>query len=131
MYATEQRWPDSAFWAARRAWPDAEPPLSAATAPIAVVRRAVVANDRVVRRAVLVTPDHPDGVYQVHGVPVVPLICLVGRTGADASLGWLTDAAQRLQRPPAAVQRALAWVRARDIPLPARVRAARTSRESV
>ncbi len=131
LYASERRWPEVPFWLARRTWPEEEARPATARDVTFVARRAVVAGEHIVRRAVLVTSAYPDGVYQVHGVPVVPLVRLLRRASADGSAAWVSDAARRLQRPPDAIEQAVAWLRAHGMPPTAEARNSRAARESV
>lgn len=96
-------WRDAA--AGYAALVEAEP----ATAP-RVERRAVLVDGRIGERAVLVTPRHARGAWQVDGVPVAALWDLV----RDAVPGpaALADAATRLDRPLPAVAAALRWLEA-------------------
>jgi flavin-dependent dehydrogenase len=131
FYACERRWPAKPFWVARRAWPDEEPHLAAAPCRTFIAPRAVVMDDRVVRRSVLITPAYPDGIYQVHGVPIVPLVRLLGSASADGSRVRVGEAASRLQRAPAAIQAAVAWLRAHARGIDGPVRASSSASEFV
>jgi flavin-dependent dehydrogenase len=75
-----------------------------------VEQRAVLDHGRIRERAVLVTAHAPRGVWHVDGVPLVALLELV-RAQPPAGPAVL-DAAQRLDRPPAAIESALRWLRA-------------------
>lgn len=82
-----------------------------ATAPRAgaatIERRPVLDGDRICEHDVLVTAAQPRGVWQVSGVPIVPLIHYIERVG-DATPG---AAAAALSRPEAAVRAAARWLR--------------------
>jgi flavin-dependent dehydrogenase len=101
--ALGQFWSDTAAGYARLAEP-------AVTGPARVERRAVLEDGRIRERPVLVTASVPRGVWHVDGVPVVALLDLV-RDRAPAA-ACVLDAARRLDRPPAAVESALRWLRA-------------------
>lgn len=75
FYAQEQRWQEEAFWAARRAWPDTQP-LHAVVTPdtVNLTRRPVVREGRIAEEEVVVTPDHPLGVWHVDGITVAPML---------------------------------------------------------
>lgn len=75
FYRQEQRWPERPFWRDRRMWPDDLPAHAAphATTPT-IANKPVVKDGFVVEDEVVVTADHPRGVYQVEGVPLVPLL---------------------------------------------------------
>jgi menaquinone-9 beta-reductase len=94
--------------------------------PARVERRPVLEGGRIRERAVLVTALAPRGAWHVEGVPLVALLDLVRDTAPAAPA--LLDAARRLDRPPAAVATALAWLKAsgalaapREAPLPSGV----------
>lgn len=115
FYAAETRWPETPFWRDRSAWPDREeahPGLSPEAAR--VVTRPVVEDGFVVPREVVVTPDHPRGVWHVDGVALVPLLRFLGEgpLGDDAIV---TRSAAFCRRPAEQVARALAWLRFRGL----------------
>lgn len=74
FYAQENRWAGKPFWAARRAWPDAEPAhgTSGQGGP-RIEERPVVDRDRIRLAEVLVTADQPLGIWHVDGQPLAPL----------------------------------------------------------
>lgn len=74
FYAQETRWAGKPFWAARRAWPDAEPAhgTSGQGGP-RIEERPVVDRDRIRLAEVLVTADQPLGIWHVDGQPLAPL----------------------------------------------------------
>jgi len=88
----------------------AAPAAPAAAGPVRVERRPVLEDGRIRERPVLVTALVPRGVWHVAGVPLVALLELV-RDAAPAAPAVI-DAAQRLDRPPAAVDSALRWLKA-------------------
>ncbi|MDR7152759.1 flavin-dependent dehydrogenase [Hydrogenophaga palleronii] len=108
FYAQELRWADQAFWAARRAWPDALPAHApAGSAAPRVEARPVVDHDRIRLAEVVVTAEQPLGVWHVDGQPVAPLW-----RAARAAPGREVDA--MAQVPGCAPERALAmwhWMR--------------------
>ncbi|MBS0373603.1 MAG: FAD-dependent monooxygenase [Proteobacteria bacterium] len=73
-----------------------------------VERRAVLVDGRIGERAVLVTPRHARGAWQVEGVPLAALWDLW--RDADHRPRSLADAAARLDRPLPAVATALRWL---------------------
>jgi hypothetical protein len=105
FYRTEERWSGRPFWRRRAAWPPAPLP----TADRGIRRRAVVVNDRIEERPVLVTPALPRGVLAIDGVELGPLLDSVA---SDRRLDG--DLAQRcgrqLGQPPGRVAVALAWL---------------------
>jgi hypothetical protein len=75
FYRQEQRWPEHAFWHERSRWPDDEPAHRAAAREQAYVEQRPVNIDGFIeQREVIVTADHPRGVWQIAGVAVVPLL---------------------------------------------------------
>jgi menaquinone-9 beta-reductase len=112
FYRLEKRWPDSAFWRARRSWPDDFPahPLPSASVP-QIRTKPVVEDGFVVAREVIVTADQPRGVFQVDGVPIAALLRAL-RAGEANSI----EAASRcFERTPQQVETALAWLRYRGL----------------
>ncbi|WP_346908683.1 lycopene cyclase family protein [uncultured Roseibium sp.] len=80
------------FWAARAAWPDNKPAHAVAD-DIRLERRVIVDGNRLRDREVLITPQDPEGVAFVCGLPVRDLLDL-SRTGAKETapaeaLRWL------------------------------------------
>ncbi|WP_109107082.1 lycopene cyclase family protein [Azospirillum sp. TSO35-2] len=105
FYRTEERWPDRPFWSRRAAWPPAPPPLPER----GIRRRAVVVNDRIEERPVLVTPALPRGVLAVEGIELWPLLATAKERpdqGGDLAEQW----GRRLGQPPDRVAVALAWL---------------------
>ncbi|MBD1544927.1 NAD(P)/FAD-dependent oxidoreductase [Roseibium aggregatum] len=80
------------FWAARAAWPDNEPAHAVADAT-RLDRRVVVDGNRLKEREVLITPQDPEGVAFVCGLPVRELLELsrteARATGPAEALRWL------------------------------------------
>ena len=72
--------------------------------------RPVLLDGRVCERNVFVAPASPRGVWQVDGVPLVPLFDYL--MCVEPAAGRLQDAAHRFNRPPSAVASALNWLRA-------------------
>lgn len=65
------------FWSARAAWPDSLPAHPGREAP-ALARRIIVADGRLVEAEVLLTPQEPDGVAFVRGLPLAPVLARFG-----------------------------------------------------
>lgn len=72
-----------------------------------IERRAVLIDDRIVEREVIVSAGHPRGVWQVSGVPLAELVRHL-RTTAGATAA---SAAASLGRPTQAVASAIRWLR--------------------
>ena len=102
FYAMEQRWAEAPFWRARARLPL---PETATDSPTARCRRPVREQGWVVERDVLVTPDHPLGVWRVEDVPVAEL----ARAMAEADFSPL-DYAVGHGHDPVAVRRAAVWI---------------------
>jgi len=79
------------------------------SASVRVERRAVLDQGRIVEREVVVTMDHPRGVWHVAGVPLAALHRYLG----TAQLATVEVAAVALDRTPAAVASAMNWLRER------------------
>lgn len=84
FYATEQRWPAAPFWRARRNWPPGEEKShpDALSQSAKLCQKPVVRDGFIELENVIVTADHPRGVWQVDGVPLVGLLDLI-RDGSD------------------------------------------------
>lgn len=108
FYRQEQRWSARPFWRVRQRWPDdfpAHPSLSAE--PPRIVERPVISDDTIVCREVIVTADHPRGVWQVAGVPIVALL----RSGINNP----EIAAAEFERPLDDASTAIQWLRYRGL----------------
>ncbi|WP_372399574.1 FAD-dependent monooxygenase [Azospirillum sp. HJ39] len=105
FYRAEERWRGRPFWRRRAAWPPAPLP----PAERGIRRRAVVVNDRIEERPVLVTPALPRGVLAIDGVELWPLL-----ESVEAGPGRGGELAERCSRqlgqPPERVAVALAWL---------------------
>jgi len=114
FYAMERQWPDRPFWAERREWPDRHPAHAPAGKGEASIRiRAVIRNHLVDEQEVIVTPDHPRGVWQVAGVALVPLLrYLQSQRHRESDLDHL---ATRFATEGDAVRVACAWLRYRGL----------------
>lgn len=115
FYRTETRWHKNAYWRERQVWPDDEPahaaPLSGAAT---IAHRAVSDNGFVCERPVVVTPDHPRGVWQVAGIPLVELHALAANNTGEPG-AFPAAAAQRFGVPATSVDLALAWLQYRGM----------------
>jgi flavin-dependent dehydrogenase len=112
FYRLEERWHDAPFWSVRRNWPDDLPAHeSPSAAAPQIATRPVIEDGVVVAREVIVTADHPRGVFQVDGVPLVALLRAV-HTGEARRI---EKASRRLDRTSEQVGTALAWLRYRGL----------------
>ncbi len=111
FYAQERRWPDRPFWRARRTWPDSRPPHEPMdTHPPRIERRPVVDHGFITEQEVIVTPDHPRGVWVIDDVPLVS----VYRTmAASDGLTDIRQLAERLNKPARSVRLAAEWLKHR------------------
>lgn len=85
FYASEERWWDNRFWAARRGWPDNEP-LHQDTDPdsLEVVTMPVVSNGLIEEQEVVTTNDQPLGIWHLNGIPMAPVVrALQGREESE------------------------------------------------
>lgn len=74
LYAMETKWRDHPFWAERRTWPAHDERDVSSMLDGKVVMRPVIENDLIVSREVVVTSDHPLGVWRVGDIPIVSLM---------------------------------------------------------
>lgn len=116
FYRQERRWPQSPFWRNRWDWPDDKPAHDAPfSAPPKIASLPVIEDGFICERAVIVTPDHPRGVWQVAGVPLVDLLRLIEANGPAAPEVLRQTAAQALDRSPEAIGAALGWLHTRRL----------------
>ena len=112
FYRLEGRWREAPFWHARRNWPDDRPAHPPPSASVPQIRTMPVVEDGfVVAREVIVTADHPRGVFQVDGVPVAKLLRTVQAGEADP----IEAARCCCDRAAPQVETALAWLRYRGL----------------
>jgi hypothetical protein len=97
-----------------RSWQRSAMPRDGSAHSVRVERRPVLDQDRIVERDVMVTADHPRGVWQVDGVPLVALQGFL-ETAQHPSVD---AAAAALDRAPTAVAAAMNWLRERGPRLP-------------
>ncbi len=113
FYREEERWPERPFWARRRDWPDLEPahgePLSE---PGRVERAPVIEDGFVTEQRVIVTPDHPRGVWRLDGIDLVSLLEMVREIPGPPNPEEL---AERCAGSPEKIEKALAWLQARRL----------------
>src|SRR5918996_2362186 len=107
FYRLEERWREAPFWRARQTWPDDLPAHASPSAGAPQIRmKPVIEHGFVVAREVIVTADHPRGVYQVDGVPLVALL----RAAQAGETGSIEEASRRFKRAPEQLETALAWL---------------------
>jgi hypothetical protein len=84
------------------------PPAAGPAAPAAprVERRPVLCGGRILERDVIVTPQHPRGVWHVADVPLVSLKGYL----ESAEHATVSGAAAAVDRPAAAVASAIHWL---------------------
>ena len=116
FYRLEQRWPDRDFWRERQRWPDNLPSHESPTpGRIGIGRRAVNDAGVIVEREVVLTPDHPRGVWRLAGVELVALWRILdehrGKSGDELAL----LAATALDAPSDDVRQALQWLHLRGV----------------
>ncbi|MCF6215854.1 MAG: NAD(P)/FAD-dependent oxidoreductase [Emcibacter sp.] len=98
FYAAEERWPEEAFWKARRLWPRGEgashpDPL---LQPAKICKKPVVKEGFIALEDVIVTADHPRGVWKIDGIPLVKLMVLLAakKTDNESAAVFGAEAAQ-------------------------------------
>ncbi|WP_432474501.1 flavin-dependent monooxygenase QhpG [Amphritea sp. HPY] len=86
FYASEERWWDNSFWAARRGWPDSKP-LHQDTDPdsLEVVTLPVVSNGLIEEQEVVTTNDQPLGIWHLNGIPMAKVVLALNSRLADES----------------------------------------------
>lgn len=102
FYLLERRWPDSPFWRQRRNWPDMLPAHPEVTpAEVCIALRPVIADGFIREEEVVVTPDQPNGIWLLGGVPVAPVLRMLREQGPVENAnqiivwmrqnGWISD----------------------------------------
>ncbi len=111
FYASEERWKDAPYWKARSSWPISEAishpdPLSI---PPEIYKKPVVKEGFITEEDLIVTADHPRGIWTIDSVPLVELRDLIMAGGDDQ------DHAKELGRDIKSVTSARKWLTARKI----------------
>ena len=112
FYGAETRWPECAFWATRRNWykkRTASDPLKTPRPHLA--EKPVIEDNFVVSRKVVVTADHPRGVWKIADVPVADLLEVLKQRrnqGLADDHNWLANA---VDHSPENVRLARDWLR--------------------
>ncbi|NJN45961.1 MAG: FAD-dependent oxidoreductase, partial [Candidatus Competibacteraceae bacterium] len=116
FYRLEQRWPDQPFWRERAGWPDAEPAHAAPDAePTRIESRPVNVDGFITLREVIVTADHPRGIWQVEGVPLAALLRELQERREEQPQTALLDYAAREGLNPKQCHSALIWLTTRGL----------------
>ncbi len=111
FYRSEERWADRPFWRQRRDWPDDVPAHARpGDGQPYLAERPVSEAGYIVRREVIVTPDHPRGVWRVSDVALLPLMEHLLNCGAAALPEAAAAVAEAGGHPVEAVETALAWL---------------------
>ena len=107
FYASEERWPEAPFWKARSNWPplDGVSHPDPASKPAELCQKPVVRGGFIELEDVIVTADHPRGVWQVDGVPLVKLMNMIRDGSRDDA-----DNAEKFGRSIAHVAAARHWL---------------------
>lgn len=114
FYRQEQRWPALPFWCERQSWPDEEP--SHDTPGRARIECRAVSDEGLIRmRDVVVTGDHPRGIWRVAGVPLVDLLRYLRDRSGPTDRAFVNAAAQQFNTAPASVETATDWLRWRGL----------------
>ena len=114
FYRQEQRWPKSPFWSERQSWPDNEP--SHGPPGTARVEKRAVSDTGLIRmRDVVVTGDHPRGVWQIAGIPLVELMNFLKAHEDRSNRQALFAAAQYFETPREDIVTAIDWLRWRGL----------------
>ncbi|MFW2421162.1 MAG: NAD(P)/FAD-dependent oxidoreductase [Porticoccaceae bacterium] len=67
FYSGEQRWQEHPFWQQREHWPDRQPAHTEPDQLLGTATRAVVENDLIRQGEVVITVNHPLGIWRVNG----------------------------------------------------------------
>ncbi|VAX08276.1 hypothetical protein MNBD_ALPHA03-2137 [hydrothermal vent metagenome] len=102
FYAAEERWPEEAFWKARRLWPRGEeashpdPHSDILLQPAEICKKPVVKDGFIALEDVIVTADHPRGVWKIDGIPLVKLMTFLAteKTDSETAATFGAEAAQ-------------------------------------
>lgn len=105
------------FWAARAQWPDQQPSHPSPEAFQPVIEAAPVSvSGWITERQVLRTAEQPRGVWQLSGVPVVPLLAeLQNQPQAEWDKDTYLTLANTLNCPPDALVMATRWLEAQGV----------------
>ena len=115
FYEMEKQWADEQFWSARNHWPDSEPSHPEPQRGVGIVEtRPVSVDGFITERFVVVCPDQPRGVWQIDGVPLLPLLHCVRSFGV-LSRERLAEFCAPLEWPEPSVVRAVHWLGARGL----------------
>lgn len=115
FYAMEKRWADKTFWLNRSRWPDDKPSHPAPEVGVGSIERRPVSVAGYIREQyVVVCPDQPRGVWQIDGVPLLPLLQQV-RHYSVLSPEKVAEFAAVCEWPDASVVRAVHWLGGRGL----------------
>mgnify|MGYP001081280028 CR=1 FL=1 len=67
FYSGETRWPQQSFWQQREHWPDRQPAHAEPDQLLGTATRAVVEDDLITTGEVVITANHPLGIWRVNG----------------------------------------------------------------
>ena len=112
FYRLEEHWAANPFWHSRRNWPDSKPAhIEAGDQDVCIQAMPVVSDGLIVEERVVVTPEHPRGVWQVDNIALVPLLEAARATGDVSSAEFIETAAGKLEAQPKQVITALNWLK--------------------
>lgn len=116
FYRQEQRWTIKPFWRERQIWPDDEPAHGVAqdVSP-SIEMRPVNLEGFIDLREVIVTADHPRGIWQVAGVPLVGLLRAWREQGDKSLTDFAQGYGEHHDKPLNDCQAALAWLAQRHL----------------
>ncbi|MDH3920248.1 MAG: FAD-dependent oxidoreductase [Rhodospirillales bacterium] len=116
FYRAEERWPRHPFWRARAAWPDeqaAHEPWDSEAPKLSA--RPVSQDGFIVRQPVIVTPDHPRGVWRVGDVPLLPLMEFLAGDESQSPAAAAAKFGAQAGYPAVSVETALSWLTHRGL----------------
>ncbi len=116
FYRLDDRWADRPFWATRQSWPDDEPAHGApGSVPAMVKRLPVVADGLVCEDRVVVTADHPRGVWRVDDVALAPLLDMLQQSGGQPNIQMVEQYARHFAVRPSQITNAINWLKAAQV----------------
>ena len=116
FYRQEQRWAQQSFWRERAHWPDQHPSHAPASGDVRIEQRPVNIDGLICAREVVITPDHPRGLWQIAGIDVVDLLRYTQQSLPQQTVQqWAMAYAEHQNQQPQNVLTALAWLQARGL----------------
>lgn len=113
FYQLEEDLTEFPFWAARASWPD-DKPAHTESGSLALEQKVVVEGGRLKERQVLITPEEPEGIAFLCGLPVQALLDPESRGPAALPASALSEIFSRHGRAKA-LPEAIRWLQSRGL----------------